>query len=181
VAPNSALGSWARFLLCPPDKKEGLIMQRDRMRASLERLGIPPQDYRVLKLLPLIWVAWADGKMESVEKERIECLAMTQYNLSPAGLAVLRRWLGSPPPHQYLSEGLNDLFQLAKASDDGEVDRSELPALVSYAEAIARSSAFGVDEPGTVGSAEELALDEIARELHVDHGLSWARLLEDLH
>ncbi len=40
-------------------------MERDHMRNSLEKLGIPPDDFRVLKLLPLIYVAWADGTIEA--------------------------------------------------------------------------------------------------------------------
>jgi hypothetical protein len=40
-------------------------------RAELERtlsdLGLKPQTYRALMLLPLVYVAWADGKMDHVE------------------------------------------------------------------------------------------------------------------
>ena len=41
------------------------------IKRDLVALGIDPEDYRVLKLLPLVYVAWADGKMESVERSRI--------------------------------------------------------------------------------------------------------------
>ena len=67
------------------------------MKRLFDRLGIPPADYRVLKLLPLIYVAWADGKMESVKKERIHFFASREYELSAAGIAVLEnRLMGSP-------------------------------------------------------------------------------------
>jgi len=145
-------------------------MQRDRMLKSLHHLGVPAEDYRVLKLLPLIWVAWADGKMESVEKERIQQLAYSQLHLSRAGQAVLGRWLSEAPTHPYVSEGLHDLYRLAAARDDMEVDLSELPGLLSYAEAVARSTAKALDQPTAVTPAEEQALKEIARELHVDTG-----------
>jgi hypothetical protein len=152
-------------------------MQRDKLRRSLERLGIPVGDCRVLKLLPLVYVAWADGKMEQAERERIHLFAARAYDLSPAGAAVLERWLSSCPSRDYIFEGMRDIYRLAVASDDSEIDPSELPSLLAYAEAIARSTALALDEPAAVTEDEERALEHIARCLHVDHGESWARLL----
>jgi hypothetical protein len=155
-------------------------MQRDVMKRSFERLGILPEDYRVLKLLPLIYVAWADGKMENVKKERIHFFASHEYELSTKGLAVLELWLTHRPSHAYITEALHDIYLLATAKDDLEVDFSELPALLSYAEGIARSTARALDRPDAVSSNAERALAEIARELHVDHGESWGHLLKEL-
>jgi uncharacterized tellurite resistance protein B-like protein len=155
-------------------------MQRDKLRSSLAHLGISPSDYRVLKLLPMIYVAWADGKMERVERERIHTFAARAYDLSPAAAALLESWLTRCPSHEYIVEGLRDVYASALAQDDGEVDLSELPALLAYAEAIARSTAEALDQPSAVTAAEEKALLEIARLLHVDHGASWARVLADL-
>ncbi len=155
-------------------------MQRDKLKHSLDHLGIPVDDYRVLKLLPLIYVAWADGKMESVKLDRIHYFASREYELSAAGVAVLNGWLTKRPSHAYIAEGLHDILLLAQASDDGEVDFSELPALLSYAEGIARSTAIALDHPGAVTVAADHALEEIARELHIDHGESWAQLLSEL-
>ncbi len=150
------------------------------MKRSLERLGIPVDDYRVIKLLPLIYVAWADGKMEDVKQDRIHYFASREYDLSPAGVAVLNRWLSKRPSDAYIAEGLHDIFMLAQASDEMEVDFSELPALVSYAEAIARSTASALDQPEAVSPAADRAIDQIARELRIDHGESWGRLLGEL-
>ena len=155
-------------------------MQHDKLHESLGRLGIPPDDFRVLKLLPLIYVAWADGKIELVKKERIHNLAVCEYDLSAAGIAVLNRWLTERPTHEYIAEGLRDIFLLAQADDDIEVDFSELPSVVSYAEAVARSTARALDQPTAVSLPADRALEEIARELHVDHGESWAKLLDEL-
>jgi hypothetical protein len=155
-------------------------MQRDRMKKSFEHLGIPLEDYRVIKLLPLIYVAWADGKMEQVKRERIHYFASREYDLSAAGVAVLERWLTERPSHAYIAEGLRDILRLAQADDDLEVDFSELPALLSYAEAIARSTATALDRPEAVSGAADNALQEIARELGVDHGESWGKLLAEL-
>ena len=155
-------------------------MLRDKLRRSLAHLGIGPADYRVLKLLPMIYVAWADGKMEQVERERIHTFAARAYDLSSAGAALLDRWLTQCPSHEYIVEGLRDIYASALAEDDADVDLSELPALLSYAEAIARSTATSLDQPSAVTENEEKALEEIAGLLHVDHGASWAHELADL-
>ena len=155
-------------------------MLRDKMKNSLERLGIPVDDYRVIKLLPLIYVAWADGKMERVKRERIHYFASREYELSAAGVAVLDRWLRERPSHAYVSEGLHDILLLARANDDMEVDFSELPALLSYAEGIGRSTALALDRPEAITVAADKALEEIARELGIDHGESWGKLLGEL-
>lgn len=155
-------------------------MERDRLRRSLGRLEIQASDYRVLKLLPLIYVAWADGKMQGVEAERIHSYAARHYDLSAAGMAVLGRWLRERPSHAYVAEALRDIYFLARARDDMEVDFSELPSLLSYAEGVARSTAEALDQPSAVTPDEDEALEEIARELHIDHGESWGKLLKEL-
>ena len=155
-------------------------MQRDRLRSSFHSLGIARSDYRVLKVLPLIYVAWADGKMEQLERERIRSFASRHYDLSAGAMAILERWLETQPSPKYIEEGLRDIYRLALSADDIEVDFSELPALLSYAEGVARSTAQALDQPTSVTPEEERALDEIAQALHIDHGRSWAALLSEL-
>jgi len=60
------------------------------------------------------------------------------------------------------------------------VDFSELPALLSYAEALGRSTARALDRPEGISERGNAALEEVARELHIDHGESWGRLLAEL-
>lgn len=155
-------------------------MQRDRLKASLKHLGIDPSDYRVIKLLPLVYVAWADGNMEKVQVDRIHSLAARHFDLSAAGVRVLEGWLKTRPSKEYFKEGLHDLHLLSTAEDDMEVDFSELPQLLAYAEAIARTTAAALDRPEAVDAEERAALEEIARELVIDSGESWAQLLEEL-
>jgi hypothetical protein len=150
------------------------------MKRSLSHLGILPQDYRVLKLLPLIYVAWADGKMDDVKKERIHLFAARSYDLSASGVAVLNRWLTERPSHEYISEALHDIFLLAAARDDLEIDFSELPGLLFYAETIATAAGSALGQQQHASPEAEKALQEVARELHVDHGESWAQLLDEL-
>jgi hypothetical protein len=155
-------------------------MEADRLKRSLSHLGIPPEDYRVLKLLPLIYVAWADGKMDDVKRERIHSFVARAYDLSAKGAAILNRWLSERPSNAYIAEALHDIFLLAKARDDMEIDFSELPGLLFYAETIATNAGAALGATPHPSPEAERALQEVAKELHIDHGESWAQLLDEL-
>jgi len=87
---------------------------------------------------------------------------------------LLDRWLTKSPGPDYVDEALRDIYFLARARDDMEVDFSELPALLAYAEGIARSTAEALDQPTSVTPEQDRALEELAQALHIDHGESWA-------
>lgn len=151
------------------------------LATSLQALGFTPKNYRVLMLLPLVYVAWADGKMEDVEIERIDEIARERMLIHPSGLRILDGWLTKRPTEDYFREGLEDLFLLAQ-TEEGEplVSPEELHALLTHAESIARATATALDAPTSVTPEEESALRDIAEALHVDNGSSWRRLLDDL-
>jgi hypothetical protein len=150
------------------------------IKRDLIALGIDPGDYRVLKLLPLVYVAWADGKMEEVERSRILELARRSFGIGVSGAQVLHEWLTAPPSHEYFRRALRDLVALARAPDEIDVALDELPTLLGYAEGIARSTATALDAPWAVTAEEEAALAAIARLLNIDNGTSWATLLREL-
>jgi hypothetical protein len=155
-------------------------MQRDRMKKTFKHLGIDDSNYRVLKLLPLVYVAWSSGSMSPERAERLVTLAHDHFAIGAAGERILRRWLKERPDQAYFAEGLHDVFRLAHASDESEFNLDDLPGLLAYSEAIARTTAAAMDAPSTVTAAEERALNDIARELGVEDGKSWAALLEEL-
>lgn len=155
-------------------------MQLDRMERTLKHLGVGLTNYKVLKLLPLVYVAWADGKLTPERAERLVDLAHNRFAIGDGGERILRGWLSRRPDAAYFREGLHDLVLLAYAPDEWEVEVDELPGLLAHAEAIARTTAKAMDAPTSVTSGEEAALAEIARELGVDDGESWAELVKEL-
>lgn len=151
------------------------------LKDSLKSLGFTAETYRVLMLLPLVYVAWADGHMDDAEIERIDEIAKTRFHLGPTGLSILDGWLFERPTREYFNEGMKDLFYLAQA-EDGEplVHPEELHDLLVHCESIARASGHALNVPTGVTKEEEDALVEIARMLGVDNGVSWGRLLDEL-
>jgi hypothetical protein len=150
------------------------------VKRDLLALGVDPENYRVLKLLPLVYVAWADGRMESVEHERIMALARDHFRIGESGAQLLEYWLAAPLPLGYVERGLSDLLSLAFSPDEFEIDVDELPQLLAHAEAIARTTAAALDAPWAILPEEEAALAQVARLLRVDNGVSWAALLREL-
>lgn len=150
------------------------------MHRALKHLGIEEKNYKVLKLLPLVYVAWASGKLTPERAERLIDLAQNRFEIGEGGERILRGWLRERPSKAYIMEGLHDLLLLAYAPDEWEFDVDELPGLLAHAEAIARTTARAMDAPTSVTPAEEHALAEIAQELGLEEGECWAALIRDL-
>ena len=155
-------------------------MQTAAIKRGLLALGIDPDDYQVLRLLPLVFVAWADGNMEPIERERLIGLARNHFHVSEAGVSVLEDWIRWPPSLSYIRRGMRHLLALALAPEEIEIELEDLRDLLGQAEAIARTTSVAPDSPFAVGPEEERALAEIACTLHVDNGMSWASLLREL-
>jgi hypothetical protein len=155
-------------------------MLRDRLKKTLHHLGINPSNYKVLKLLPLVYVAWTSGAISPEREERLVDLAHNHFAIGEAGEHILRGWLRERPDNAYFREGLRDLVFLARAPDEGEFALDELAGLLAYSEAIARTTADAMDAPTAVTAAEEVALAEIAQHLAVEDGESWAALIREL-
>jgi len=150
------------------------------MCRALKRLGILDSNYKVLKLLPLVYVGWTSGTLTPERAERIVDLAHNRFAIGEGGERILRGWLRERPSAAYIKEGLHDLLLLSYAPDEWEFDVDELPGLLAHAEAIARTTARAMDAPSSVTPAEERALAEIAQELGVEEGESWAALVREL-
>ena len=122
-------------------------MQLDRLQATLKHLHIEGANYKVLKLLPLVYVAWAEGKLTPERAERLVDLAHNHFAIGEGGERILRGWLTRRPDKAYFMEGLHDLVLLARAPDESEFDVEELSGLLAYSEAIARTTAKAMDVP----------------------------------
>jgi hypothetical protein len=155
-------------------------MERDRMLRTFKHLGLDRNSYKVLKLLPLVYVAWTSGALSQERKQRLLDLAHHHFHIGAAGERVLRGWLEHAPDKAYIQEGLHDILLLAYAGDEWEFDLDELQGLLAHAEAIARTTASAMDAPTSVRPEEEQALSDIAEELGVQRGESWAQLLQEL-
>lgn len=150
-------------------------MKGTALNAALDELGVDEDNFRILGLLPLVYVAWADGKVHSTERSLIHRLAKMNGWLGEDGDSLLSEWLDEPPTEAYVHQGLEVLRTLGAQTRGLGVGLGEdsLQSLVAYCRDVAGAAGgmFGLHDPIT--DAEEAALNQIAEALGVDSGASW--------
>jgi len=145
--------------------------------ATLEKLGIDREDHRVLGLLPLVHIAWADGKVQRAERDVLVTTAREMGWLGGNGEAVLERWLTSPPFDEEVELGLALLDHLA--SSTGEVadhyDADDLHHLLLLCDDVGRAAGqmFGLRDGRS--QTELAALEKMAEALDVKTAKGWRR------
>ena len=80
----------------------------------LKELRVPREAYRVVSLLPLVYVAWADGRIQKSERDVILHIARERGMLDHGGEDALSRWLSRSPSKQQLQADLAALNELAR-------------------------------------------------------------------
>ena len=158
------------------------MADKDLLLKQLEELGINAKNYRVLALLPLVLVAWADGKVQTAEMSRMLDIAGRKGFLPASGAAVLEGWLAEKPSAEYVRKSLAALVELARrkrgvGADLSARDLRQLTAL-GFDIAVCAGGLWG--DVFSVTDAEEQVVGELARTLNIDDGASWKELLEDL-
>ena len=144
---------------------------------ALEELGIDRDNFRVLGLLPLVYVAWADGTVQRAEKKVIYRLARQTGWVNAAGAKLLESWEPSP---EYTQRGMSLLCALAEGADR-RLRVSITPDSLTYLTvmcgrvAAAAGGAMGLQNP--IDEEEERALIEIAAAFEIRDASSWQRLV----
>ena len=84
--------------------------------AELRALGFDGECARVLDLLPLIWVAWADGKIQRAERSRImDVLRVRGIAPGSACSDLVCTLLEARPSAAYLEAALDALARLLQS------------------------------------------------------------------
>lgn len=137
-------------------------MDDHTLRSQLRSLGIDEGTWRVVTLLPLVEVAWADGAVQPAERARILHMADASKALEGDGRLVLEGWLSYRPSPAYFQRGRDALRGLL---DRPEAAHIQIDDILSACEAVARAAGglFGV--VGAIDTDERNLLAEIADEL----------------
>jgi len=155
---------------------------KDQLVESLAKLGLNEQNYSALVLLPLIQVAWADGKIQRSEKRLILQIAEDHGFLKGGGQQVVNGWLAGRPTDEELSLGARTLVGLALLAEEDDdastVTIKTLTELLDFSHLVARAAGglFGLAEPIT--RSELQCLDEVGRTLQVHSGQTWLDMLD---
>lgn len=158
------------------------MLENGTLVDGLKKLGISEDNYRVLSLLPLVLVAWSDGKVQPAEQKRILEVARNNGLSSYGGGGVLEGWINEQPSQEYYDLGFKLLIELARR-DRGvgaDMNAETLRDLIDMSFNIATAAGGLFGKVWTISPSERAALDTVASTLSIDDGQSWKELLEDI-
>ncbi len=149
-------------------------MEDAKLIEELNYLGIDQESHRVIALLPLIQVGWADGRIQPAEREIIMEVAHQRGLVTGDGARVLEGWLEHPPTHAYQERGRAVLFQLARRGGGlGQDLRLEtIEEMLDLCQKVARAAGGLFGLIGRVEPSEKEVLAQIAQALDVARELS---------
>jgi hypothetical protein len=141
----------------------------------LKELKVPREAYRVVSLLPLAYVAWADGKIQKAERDLIMSIAKERGLLDHGGGDALERWLSEPPSKSQLQENLRVLNDLARSDhlmgDEFDADQGQL--LLAWCQDVADAAGGLLGLKTARSDGETAALKTIASTLDVRSARQW--------
>ena len=151
--------------------------------ANMQDLGIATESRRVLALLPLVQVAWADKTLQSGERDTILRIAKKHPDfLQGGGEEILKGWLKKMPTQEYMIRGRRILVELAKRREGIGIgfDEQMLDNIVQFCEEVAGSAGGLFGFAFTVSEEERFVIGDIAEMLQKARGVSWDELNEEL-
>jgi tellurite resistance protein len=141
----------------------------------LAELKVPREAYRVVMLLPLIYVAWADGKVQGPERAVILRIAREKGLLDDGGAEALERWLSEAPSKAQLKADLKILNELGRSREsiakDFGADDEQL--LLAWCQDVADAAGGLLGLRSARLDSERAALKTIAAALDVGGAKNW--------
>jgi hypothetical protein len=133
----------------------------------LMELGIGPETVLALTLVPLIAVAWADGTLDSRERDAI-IKAAEEKGVSPetAGHQLLETWLSRRPEQELFSSWKQYVRGIWETFTDEERQRMRERTL-DWALAVAEASGGFLGVISKVSPAERVVIEELKKVLRV--------------
>jgi hypothetical protein len=144
----------------------------------LVELKIPREAYRVLSLLPLVYVAWADGKIQREERKLILQIAAGRGMLENGGRETLERWLSVAPTPAELKTNLAILNELSRGRGEmaDSFDSDGLQLLLAWCQDVADAAGGMLGLVPARREPELVALKSIAAALDIRNAKGWQAL-----
>lgn len=142
-------------------------MNDEALRANLDQLGVGTEQWRAVALLPLVAVAWADGRIQPPERARILAAAHDEGLLTGKAGAQIRRWLTVKPTIGELELALLVIEELVRRQKGpgADFDASDLERIEQECLAVARAAGGLLDLAFTVDSEESKLLADLHERL----------------
>ena len=154
-------------------KKSEKEEQREQLRrvvsikddAFLDKLiamGIGPETVLTLRLIPLVFVAWADGSVDEREREAIlKAAAQEDVAVDEATQQLLRTWLERKPDPQFLQlwkKYIGSVWERFSPDEQWQMRQNLLKAAHDVA-----SAAGGFLGIGAISASERAVLEDLEK------------------
>ena len=153
------------------------------LSGHLRALGVSEKNLGLVALLPLVQVAWCDGKVQRSERKIILEAADSMASMDAESKAVLDRWLTQDPGFSAHERALRVLTGLSEKSDS-RVSVNTLSEIVGLCHEVASAAGGLLGVAFTIDPREQATIEHIAQVLVADanpeSGSGWIRLLEEL-
>lgn len=180
---EGARGGPREALCCRPHPEPARPPMTDaELISTLHSLGLNDENVHAIALLPLLEVAWADGRIHEPERRLILEIARKRGVLDSEAALLLETWLRYRPSDRYMALGRTALAELARRGhSDVGITPGTIHEVLQFCEqvAVAASGLLGRAFK-TVDPAEKAALAEIAEALSAARKPSWSSMQEDL-
>jgi hypothetical protein len=148
------------------------------IEAWLDELKIPHSAYRIVMLLPPIYVAWADGRIQPAERQLIMEIARTHGLLEEGGGEILERWLSMAPTEAQMKTDLKILNELSRS--DGRrgrgFDADTEVLLLAWCQDVADAAGGLLGLRAARHPVETEALKRVAAALEIANSKNWSAL-----
>ena len=133
----------------------------DELLDRLIQRGIDAPTWAAISLIPLVEVAWADGKMESQERDAI-LQAAEQSGLEPEtpSYILLQQWLEQKPDANLRDTWKQYISELAKDADP-EAKPKFREAVLGRAKMVAEAAGGFLGMGSKISAAEQEVLDDL--------------------
>jgi len=146
-----------------------------KFESWLAELKIPRDNHRLVMLLPMVYVAWADGRIQTRERSLIVKIAEDHGLLANGGRSTLEHWLSVPPSQSQLKTDLALLNELCSAdaqmADEFDADCAQM--LIAYCQDVADAAGSLLGFTSARSDAESAALKTIAAALDMHRAKNW--------
>lgn len=150
----------------------------EELLTDLQELGFTRDTVALLHLAPLVQVAWADGHVQSREREQMFQIARLRgVAEGSAADKQLARWLEQRPSEEFFTRTLRVVHAMLDAMPQvhGEAARRDL---VAFCINIASASGGILGLGNKVSDEERAAITQIVRELEGSRGEAAKNVLE---
>lgn len=135
-----------------------------RFQEAVRGLGLDDTTQELVRILPLVYVAWSDGEMQPDELSAIHESADALGIENAASQALLKQWLDERPSQDFFDKGLKLLSYVLATLPQEEAEQAAAD-VTSMCEAVAGAAGGMSGHSRKVGPEERVVMRNVSMRL----------------